>query len=116
MWFNEKIKIKYGGNIMAEVSVYRFEYEIEPNMNPWNACIAAFSNEEAYRHLAKTVNKPIRVTSSTLVCRLDDLSAEIRSNVIQAFLNQQAGKKTDKKEPVTETKTEEEKPKTAGKK
>lgn len=100
---------------MAQVSVYRFEYEIEPNMNPWNACIAAFSNEEAYRHLAKTVNKPIRITSSTLVCRLDDLSAEIRANVVQAFLNKQGH--VAKKEPVKEEiKKEEDKPKVVGKK
>jgi hypothetical protein len=99
-----------------QVSVYRFEYEIEPNMNAWNACIAAFSNEEAYRHLAKTVNKPIRLTSSTLVCRLDDLSAEIRANVVQAFLNKQAGQAVKKEDVKEDAKKEEDKPKVVGKK
>lgn len=69
------------------VSVFRFEYEILPNMNPWNVFIAAFSHEEAYIHLQKIVAKPIRITSSTMVCRLDDLSSGIRDNVVQAFLN-----------------------------
>lgn len=69
------------------VSVFRFEYEILPNMNPWNVFIAAFSHEEAQLHLQKIVAKPIRITSSTMVCRLDDLSNGIRNNVVQAFLN-----------------------------
>lgn len=48
-----------------------------------------FSNEEAYKHLTKTVKSQIRITSSTMVCRLDDLSGEVRQNVITAFLNTQ---------------------------
>jgi len=81
------------------VSVFRFEYEISPNMNQWNVFIAAFTHEEAYNHLQKTINKPIRITSSTMVCRLDDVSDGIRQNVIQAFLGKQG-----KNKPIAEDK------------
>ncbi len=84
------------------VSVFRIDYELMPNMNPWTVYIAAFSNDEAYAHLCKTVNKPLRVTSTTLVCRLDDLSKEIRQNVINAFLNSK-GKNVNEKQSNEET-------------
>ena len=91
------------------VSVYRFEYEILPNLNPWNVFIAAFSNEEAYKHLTKTVKSQIRITSSTMVCRLDDLSGEVRQNVITAFLNTQKGdNKPVAKEETTKPESAEE--------
>lgn len=92
------------------VNVYRFEYEILPNLNPWSVFIAAFSNEEAYRHLTKTVKSQIRITSSTMVCRLDDLSSEVRQNVITAFLNTQ-GKGRDEKDKVSMEESESEKKK-----
>lgn len=93
------------------VNVYRFEYEILPSLNPWNVFIAAFSNEEAYKHLTKTVKSQIRITSSTMVCRLDDLSGEVRQNVITAFLNTQGkgdkpvdvGKAVEKERVTEET-------------
>lgn len=84
-----------------EVSVYRFEYEILPNMNPWNVYLASFNPAEAAAHLQKVVNKPIRITSTTLVCRLDDLSGEVRNNVVQAFLSAQG-----KSKPAAEVKVE----------
>ncbi len=84
------------------VNVYRFEYEILPNLNPWSVFIAAFSNEEAYKHLTRTVKSQIRITSSTMVCRLDDLSNEVRQNVITAFLNTK-GKNREKEVAKKET-------------
>lgn len=92
------------------VSVFRIDYELMPNMNQWTVYIAAFSNEEAYKHLCNTVNKPLRVTSTTMVCRLDDLSKEIRQNVINAFLNAKGNSKAAKvvdKTPQEVDKTDE---------
>lgn len=88
------------------VNVYRFEYEILPSFSQWSAYIAAFTPDEAEAHLAKTVNQPLRVSATTHVCRLDDLSAEIRANVISAFL---AGQGQAKKETKDENVTEKEK-------
>lgn len=93
------------------VSVYRFEYEIGVTMNPWNVCIAAFSAEEAVHHLQKTVKSPIKITSSALVCRLDDVSGAIRQNIIQAFLNGQGKNKPVAEDPVVEPVTGESAPK-----
>ncbi len=101
------------------VNVYRFEYEILPNLNPWSVFIAAFSNEEAYKHLTRTVKSQIRITSSTMVCRLDDLSAEVRQNVITAFLNTQGRnreKEVVKKEPAAPVNSPEDEKKKIGKK
>lgn len=91
------------------VSVFRFEYEILPNMNPWNVFIAAFNHQEAHQHLQKTVNKPIRITSSTMVCRLDDVAQGVRQNIISAFLNTTTGKNvtTESKKETAEPEVDE---------
>lgn len=87
------------------VNVYRFEYEILPSFSQWSAYIAAFTPDEAEAHLAKTVNQPLKVSATTHVCRLDDLSAEIRANVISAFLaGQGQAAKTKKSVESAETK------------
>jgi hypothetical protein len=80
------------------VSVFRFEYEILPDMNQWNVFLVAFNQMEAQNHLMKTIKKPIRILTATMVCRIDDLSAEIRNNVVTAFLNKN-GKKLVSAEP-----------------
>ncbi len=81
------------------VSVYRFDYEIinAASISNWSAVIAAFNMGEAQKHLEKAVAKPIRILSSTMVSRLDDLSLELRQNVIDAFLNSTKGKQESEK-------------------
>jgi hypothetical protein len=69
----------------SPVSVYKFEYELGKDLNLWNVYIGAFDQTQALEHLQKTVNQPIRVVSSTMVCRVDDLSKEVRENVVKAF-------------------------------
>jgi len=78
------------------VCVYRIEYEILPSLNPWVAFIASFTHEEAHKHLQRVVNKPIRITSSGMQCRLDDLSLEVRQNVIDAFQAKQGKIQSEK--------------------
>ena len=90
------------------VSVYRFEYELQ-NGNPWNVNIAAFTAMEAQEHLLKTLNKPIKITSSTMLCRLDDLSGELRMNVVNAFMKTQAGSAKKEKKIETSEQIEEKK-------
>jgi hypothetical protein len=85
------------------VSVFRIEYEMVPSLNPWIAFIAAFTHEEAHKHLSNVVNKPIRITASGLACRLDDLSTEVRQNVIDAFVNKE-GKKVNKIDSIEKNK------------
>lgn len=89
------------------VNVYRIEYEILPSLNPWVAFIAAFGHEEANRHLQAVVGKPIRITSTGMHSRLDDISAEVRMNVVNAFMSKKgAQQKKVAKEPVDEEKKE----------
>ena len=89
---------------MAEspVSIFRFEYEIQPSGNPWNVFIAAFNAQEAQNHLLRTLNKPIKITASTMISRLDDMSAEVRNNVINAFLASPKGQDMIKRPPAPE--------------
>ena len=69
----------------SSVSVFRLEYEIQPSMSAWTAFVAAFSHEEAVAHIMRTVSKPVNIVSSGLQCRLDDLSSEVRHNVIMRW-------------------------------
>jgi hypothetical protein len=94
---------------MPAVNVYRFEYEILPNFNPWNVYIAAFTNEEAVIHLQTIVKKPINITSSTHICRLDDISGVVRQNVVTSWLATQPKQSKSNPNPVVEK--VEEKPK-----
>lgn len=73
------------------VVVIRIEYEILPSMNNWIAFVAAFSHEEAVAHLQKVIGKPIRITASGAQCRLDDLSTQVRQNVVNAYLSSNPG-------------------------
>ena len=85
------------------VNCFRIEYEILPAMNQWTTFIAAFSHEEAVKQLRRIVKKEIRITASGMQCRLDDLSVEVRQNVINAFLRTQndglVGEPTQEKKP-----------------
>lgn len=80
------------------VQVFRIEYEIIPSMNQWTTFIAGFTHEEAVKRLQQIVKKPIRITASGMQCRLDDLSTEVRQNVVNAFLGAKAGVIGTKKE------------------
>jgi hypothetical protein len=78
---------------MAEnPAVFRFEYEILPDLNQWNVFIVAFNQMEAQNHLIRTVKKPLRINTATMMCRVDDLSEEIRKNVVTSFLNKSGRK------------------------
>lgn len=71
------------------VCCYRYEYEIisqKETISNWTAFIAAFSSEEAQRHLQKIVGKPMRILTSGMQCRVDDVSSEVRQNIINAYL------------------------------
>lgn len=92
-----------------QVSCFRIEYEIIPSMNSWVAFIAAFSHEEAYRHLQRVVGKPMKITASGMVNRLDDVSMEVRQNIINTYLSAGkagVGKKKGAPESDEETETE----------
>ncbi len=71
-----------------EVNVYKFEYELIPSMNSWTAFIAASTADEALNHLTKVLNKQYRVLSNGVVCRLDDVSTQVRMNIIESFMSQ----------------------------
>ena len=69
----------------SPVCVYKIEYEILPSMTSWTAFVAAFSHEEAVAHVMRTVGKPVHIMASGLQSRLDDLSTEVRRNVIMRW-------------------------------
>ena len=63
------------------VNVFLMEYEKLPKMDSWQTYIGAYSHEEAVKQLYRRVGNNIHVYSSGIVCRLDDLSFEVRDSL-----------------------------------
>jgi hypothetical protein len=99
-----------GEPVKKDVTVYRIEYELLPKMEMWTAFIGAYSHEQALLYLRRRVGTH-RVITSGLQCRLDALTDEIRSDLINASLGKPTVKKDKAKEgeriPVTPVEPEE---------
>jgi hypothetical protein len=90
-------------------SVYRINYEIEGDtkMAEWTCFIGAASHEEAVNHLVKTLNKNIKINTSGMQCRLDDVSMSIRSSVVKRYLIETGHFRGSAGMPANESKLEE---------
>jgi hypothetical protein len=82
-----------------EVSVFRIEYDMEKSS--WQACIAAFSQEEAVRQLYRSVpNKSNikKINTVSMQSKLDAVSDEVKKD-----LTFDANKKIEKMAKEIET-------------
>jgi hypothetical protein len=66
-------------------SCFRIEYEMGEQGNNWVAFIGAYSHDEAISHLVNTLGKTIRVNVTGMQCKIDDISDELRGNVIMRW-------------------------------
>lgn len=64
---------------------YRVEYEMGENGSNWVCFIASFDHQSAINHLVQMIRKPIRVNVTGLQCRVDNISDEIRRNVVMRW-------------------------------
>lgn len=90
-----------------KVSVFRIEYDTHPNMNHYDAYVAALSHEEAVVHVKKVMGADIYITASGLVCPLHDLTTTVRALVKGLPIGDKKAKETKKAEPVDEPAVEE---------
>ncbi len=99
-------------NEQRKVSVFRIEYDTPPNMNHYDAYVAALSHEEAVVHVKKVMGADIYITASGLVCPLHDLTVTVRTLVKGQPIGDKRTKETKKAEPVIEPAIKEELPET----
>jgi hypothetical protein len=81
------------------VNVYRVEYRI--GEAEWTACIAAFSQDEATKHISKVIGKNIVVTSIGKETRIDAISESLRDTIINQSYNVEDDKeKVEQKQKI----------------
>lgn len=83
---------------MANVGIFKFQYEIKDKEGVWTASIAAFGPQEAEKTLKTKVKHPIRIVTKGKEGVLDSISEEVRTMILEKSV------KPKKKEKDVETK------------
>jgi hypothetical protein len=62
------------------VSIYRFDYELKNST--WTVYIAAFKQEDAMRLLRERVGNEIRITSTSVISRIDVFEKKVIDKIL----------------------------------
>ena len=68
---------------LANVMIFRIEYEVQPSFENWTAIIAASSPEEACAYITRFWGKKCNFTSVGQQMRLDAISGNVIAQVMK---------------------------------
>jgi len=91
---------------LNNVTIYRVEYEVPPDMTNWTAIIAATTHDDAVAYIQRFWGKPCNFISVGMQTKLDAVSNNVVSQIMKLGLPKVKGqaqvlkKKEEKKETV----------------
>ena len=93
------------------IFVWRYDYEMKES-SLWTAHIAGYTEEQARDYLFKIVGRNVKITSISQICRLDAITDEFRTVIVDAAtpakkkVGRPPAKKGPGRPPKVETKIE----------
>ena len=71
---------------MADKAIFVWRYDYEMKDSTWVAHIAGYTEDQCRDYLFKIVGKNIKITSISQICRLDAITDEFRSVIVEAAM------------------------------